>query len=534
MSLFKQFGLAGALMALAGVASAQATLFDTGVHQPCFFNAALTNLGWTSGNVSAAQPQRWTAQPFTLPAGNHHVVQIEAEYFVPAANPTAIAWVIWNRTGQNAPTSVDEVASGVVPFTAAGAPLGVDLTLPGGDYYLTIYAVAPQGTTIGWFTNAQNGIHFIEPSNSLPFMWRSSTYPGGGFLVYQLPAATLSQNAGLDPNKLYCAAFRIRGFTEIPSCVSGAGGALPDTTGGTWPTVLPTGTPFSSSIVLPSGMTSITSLKLNGLLHSWVGDVHLVLVDPNGVAHNLIQRAGFTGTGFGNSGDFVGNYEIVETGGSTFPPSGNVAVGVYNQYFGSGGGLWPSGNANVFNTPLSAIPVIPGGLYTLLCYDWAGGDTGNLGSWELCGMLDPTPTGYCTSGTSLAGCTPVMAYGGLPSVAASSGFLVGMLGADSNRNCGLLYSLSPAAIPLPGSSSLLCVGAPRQRLFNPLSTTGGTSGCDGQLVVDLSAFLAANPGALGAPFSAGDTLYLQGFNRDNGNGNRNLVTSNGMQITFIP
>lgn len=535
MSILKKLAYAGATALLAGVAAAQVTLFDTGPYQACVFNGVLTNLGWTSGDLGGTSTQRWAAQPFSLPAGNWQISQIAPAYFVPAANPANMGWRIWNRTGSAAPTVADEVASGTTPFTAASAPFDVNLVLPGGDYYLSIYAVDPVGVSVGWFTNAQNGIHLIEPSNALPFMWRAASYPAPGFAVYQLPATTLSQQAGLDPNKLYCADFRILGFPVLDTCTSGVGGALPDTAGGTWPTALPTGTPFSSAITLPAGTTSIDKVKLNGLSHTWVGDSHIVLVDPNGAAHNLIHRIGFAGTGFGNSGDFLGgDYEIVESGGLTFPTSGNPAAGTYNQEFGAGAGLWPSGNAGVFNTPLSAIPVIPGGVYTLVAYDWAGGDTGNLVSWELCGSQSTAPSSYCVSGTSLNGCVPVMGFSGVPSLTASSGFTVTMSNADVGRNGGLLYGLSTAQIPLPGTSSFLCTTLPRQRLVVPMGFTGGTVGCDGSITTDLMAFLASHPAALGAPFTAGETIYVQGYNRDNGAPPRNLVFSNGLAVTFLP
>jgi hypothetical protein len=498
------------------------------------FNGAATNLGWTSGNAAATQPQRWAAQPFTLPAGNWRITTITPQYFVPAGLPTDIGFKIWSRVGQIAPAVADEKATGSNPYTAASAPLAVDVTLPGGDYYLSIYAIGPVGNTIGWFTNAPNGIHFIDPINNVPFMWRGTTYPPPSWVMYELPATTLAPYNGSDPNKLYCASFKIDGFELQPYCASGAGGLLNDNVGGTWPTALPAVT-FSSSVTLPPEAVSITSVKLHGPTHTYVGDVHFVLVDPSGIQHNLIQRIGFTGSGFGSSGDFVGgDFEIVESGGATLPSAGNLAGGTYNQYFGTGGGLWPNGNAGVFNTPISAIPVVPGGLYTLVEYDWAGGDTGSLASWELCGVGDPAPDSYCTAGTSLNGCTPSMTYSGLPSASNLSGFAITMINADAHRFCGMIYSLAPAYTPISGSSSAFCVASPWQRVVYPLNDSGGVGTCDGTVSTDLLNFVQTYPGALGAPFSSGETLYIQGFNRDSGNGTRNLNMANGLRVTFIP
>ncbi len=64
----------------------------------------------------------------------------------------------------------------------------------------------------------------------------------------------------------------------------------------------------------------------------------------------------------------------------------------------------------------------------------------------------------------------------------------------------------------PGSS-FLCVKAPTQRTI--ASNSGGTvAQCNGSLSLDWNAFHAANPGAFGAPFSAGQKVYVQAWFRD--------------------
>jgi len=205
-------------------ASAQTVLWDTGAAESVLFNGNPSNLGWTSGNAGATQPQRWTAQPFAFAAGNYTVNEIEAEYFVPGADPTDIGWVIWNRTGENAPTQADEVASGMVPYGGTpGAAFAIpDVNLTGGEYYLTVYGV---GSTVGWFTGAPDGINFVDATGS-PWMYRSSEYPTPGMQVYQLPLSVLAANLG-DPLDIYNAAFRLRGV-PAPSALAllGLGGLV--------------------------------------------------------------------------------------------------------------------------------------------------------------------------------------------------------------------------------------------------------------------------------------------------------------------
>jgi len=201
-------------------------LFDTGAPRQVIFQGNSTFLGWTSGNPSASQPQRWTAQPFDLPAGNWDVTQLDAYYFVPDGNAvTDINWIIWSRDGQASPIDGDIIAEGSVAEFGCGAggcpaatdpvQIPVNVNLDGGEYYLTIYGVDAAGsnTSIGWSTNADNGINFFNGGGDA-FMWRAEQFPSPGFAEYNLTADVLSQTPGLDPNDLYNAAFAVHGVPE--------------------------------------------------------------------------------------------------------------------------------------------------------------------------------------------------------------------------------------------------------------------------------------------------------------------------------
>jgi hypothetical protein len=142
---------------------------------------------------------------------------------------------------------------------------------------------------------------------------------------------------------------------------------------------------------------------------------------------------------------------------------------------------------------------------------------------------------YCVSGTSSSGCVPVMSSSpGAPSLG-GSGYMLSMSSADPDRNAGMLYGLAPAAIPYGvDGGDFLCNSAPRQRLFNPLSNTGPGGACGGSLTLgDLQGFLAAHSTALGMPFVAGNTIYVQGFHRDpSSSDSKRLTLSNGLKVTF--
>jgi hypothetical protein len=169
----------------------------------------------------------------------------------------------------------------------------------------------------------------------------------------------------------------------------GAGGPIPVTGtggGGTFPTTLPPSPGVFPLAVasLPPGATVVTEVKMLGLTHTYVGDLHFVLTAPSGVQHNLlVRRAG--------SCDLAGDYTVIPvcTGGTSYPTSCTTTLtpGAYDQFFGT----WPDGTNGIFNTPLDTIGAATGS-WTLTVYDWAGADIGTLTSWDLCFGTPPTPS----------------------------------------------------------------------------------------------------------------------------------------------
>ncbi|MCC7014600.1 MAG: hypothetical protein IT454_18710 [Planctomycetes bacterium] len=149
---------------------------------------------------------------------------------------------------------------------------------------------------------------------------------------------------------------------------------------------------------------------------------------------------------------------------------------------------------------------------------------------EPCGTL----VTYCTAGTSTNGCNAMLAASGVPSVAQASGFTLSASNVEGQKTALVFYGLSgpKAALWAPGSTSLLCVKSPTQR--TPAGSTGGTSGaCDGSFALDVLAYLAAHPNALGQPLSAGDLAWFQVWYRDPpAPSTTNL--SNALQLSFCP
>jgi len=183
--------------------------------------------------------------------------------------------------------------------------------------------------------------------------------------------------------------------SALADSASGPGGPVPDGNGsGVWQTALPNN-PLVSTVVL-NQVASIQSIVIPvTVTHTWMGDLQAILFDPSGTGYNIFVRPGFTGTGFGNSGDLLaGTYTYVDptSGNPTLPSAGNSVPGsTYSQnYGGSGTGIWTNGNLNVFDTGMNSISGAAG-VWTLKVYDWAGGDTGSIGSWTINYTSVPAP-----------------------------------------------------------------------------------------------------------------------------------------------
>ncbi len=124
------------------------------------------------------------------------------------------------------------------------------------------------------------------------------------------------------------------------------------------------------------------------------------------------------------------------------------------------------------------------------------------------------PQSYCSAGASSNGCVATLSSSGAPSASYATPFVVTANGVDAQRSGLVFYGVNGrGAAPWGATSSFVCVKAPLQRTGQ--LDSGGTAGaCDGALTFDWNAFHAAQPGALGQPFQAGERVWIQGWYRD--------------------
>lgn len=223
-----------AVLALAGAAYADVPLWDTGAPNLCYNNQVpppvLTWLGWSSGNLGGTLPQRWAAVPFRIDGSGMSITEIDIDWFNPT-EPTyppgdVVKYIIWNRTGLNTPVDGDQFSQGTLGPYVAGIDdprtatidiwlhqyTGLNIAIPAGDYYLTIYAdgaVPPNNA--GWLT----GAHQPDPALGTQYLLRSATFPNPGFLHYT--TAAFGPGDGMSVEDFYTPSFTILGIPEPAS-----------------------------------------------------------------------------------------------------------------------------------------------------------------------------------------------------------------------------------------------------------------------------------------------------------------------------
>lgn len=142
-------------------------------------------------------------------------------------------------------------------------------------------------------------------------------------------------------------------------------------------------------------------------------------------------------------------------------------------------------------------------------------------------------TSYCTAGTTTNGCVASIWCRGVPSVSGAVGFEVTVSNVEGQKQGIILYGVSGrATAPWGSSSSLLCVKAPAQRTA-VIGSAGAANACNGTLVLDVDAYMAAHPFALGAPFLAGGRAFFQGWFRDPPSAKSSSL-SNALEVVLAP
>ncbi len=191
---------------------------------------------------------------------------------------------------------------------------------------------------------------------------------------------------------------------------------------------------------------------------------------------------------------------------------------------------------------LGSISASAGGLYSV---DPATGAATVIGNTllpigvdgALVFVPDGPPAPYCTAKLNSLGCTPAIAYSGVPSATPGSGFSVSTTGVINNKPGLYLYSDGGRAAS-PFSGGLLCVGAPLKRAL-PMNSGGHLppNDCSGVYMLDFNAFAVGALGGTPATYLAvpGTRINVQAWGRDNGFAAPNNTTlSNALEFFVGP
>jgi hypothetical protein len=165
-------------------------LWTTGEPNPVYteptgyFDAPKRRYAYYSGYESETKPEVWSAVPFRLDRASH-ITQLDA-YYTGGGPQTSVNYIIWKRDNLSAPTTI--AATGTLGPEIAAADTNdlhqhtIDVDLPRGDYYLTIYGAGEpeEAASINWLTGAA----LQDPSLEQNSMWRSSSFAASGFQPY--------------------------------------------------------------------------------------------------------------------------------------------------------------------------------------------------------------------------------------------------------------------------------------------------------------------------------------------------------------
>ena len=182
----------------------------------------------------------------------------------------------------------------------------------------------------------------------------------------------------------------ITGGTEEPKEISfeGEGGAVPVMEpavipvfgAGSWSGIVPE-FPFVSEIEInvDKRIIGFVGIDLIGLNHTFSGDLHATLTNPQGSTVTIFHRPGSTAGNFGNFGNFSGDYRFVESSFPLLPDLFDILPGTYRRDPGD----WPGTAAVPIGTFDEFIHNSTRGVWRLTIYDWESGDTGSIDSWVL-------------------------------------------------------------------------------------------------------------------------------------------------------
>lgn len=158
-------------------------------------------------------------------------------------------------------------------------------------------------------------------------------------------------------------------------------------TGGT----IPNNGSLSQTVIIGAGFTDINYLKITRLNHTWLGDLTITITSPDAESMTVMARAGWNGSGFGDSTNLAGDYRFIAGGAdlwataASLGTAGVIPVGDYSPFTNNGNGTYTLTDYSLFSGDAS-------GTWTVEFADAANGDSGDILSWSLDTNAVPEPS----------------------------------------------------------------------------------------------------------------------------------------------
>jgi len=138
-------------------------------------------------------------------------------------------------------------------------------------------------------------------------------------------------------------------------------------------------------------------VSLEGLTHTWIGDLTATLIAPDNTAHDLFFRVGRITTGAGDSSEFNGNYifrdAVIDTLGNGNDLWAEATLGGDAYQLRAGEYRTSTANSAAFTSLDTTFAGLnTQGMWTLFMTDQAGNDIGSLGGWTLSMSSVPEPS----------------------------------------------------------------------------------------------------------------------------------------------
>jgi subtilisin-like proprotein convertase family protein len=169
---------------------------------------------------------------------------------------------------------------------------------------------------------------------------------------------------------------------------SGSGFSIPDNNlAGVSSTIT-----FSESLLITGNVV----VTLEGMTHTWIGDLTATLIAPDNTSHDLFFRVGRITTGAGDSSEFNGDYIFRDAVTDTLGNGNDLwaEAGLGGDLYQLRGGEYRTTAANsaAFTSLDSTFAGLnTQGTWTLLMTDQAGNDVGSVGGWTLSMSAIPEP-----------------------------------------------------------------------------------------------------------------------------------------------